>query len=254
MEKLLFSEDDDFLYYDENESPLKDDWNNYKYSSNKRQSWAIVNQAKANTEFIALHNKDVERIKGRIVNPFLSPLYHTLSKEREFKKIFLWDNHNIPYVQENEVQFPNLVWETDPENINLITRPYKIDFGRYWSSRAIKKSKFLRKQKYISEELFYGKIVEVTNEFVVVDLLIDMESKSFEKRGFPIEPIKALKLNTVGLILQIEVKVAAGKLCYQFSEADSNKFPAIEKSDFFNRITETSLFKSLQDKANESNF
>ncbi|GAB3879683.1 hypothetical protein GCM10028824_43540 [Hymenobacter segetis] len=92
-------------------------------------------------------------------------------------------------------------------------------------------------------ESFYGQIIEVKKQSVLVDCLVNEEEKKFQRRRFDLEPLEGAVTLEEGGYMFIRVITKPGSKVFEFSNTKSDKLATLfSKEGYFDDVDE-SIFK-----------
>lgn len=101
-----------------------------------------------------------------------------------------------------------------------------------------------RHKENFKEETIYANIIEINNDFYIMNCLIDLKDKIFQKRKFEKSPFQDLSLE-VGDSLKILIETKRGEKKFSFIPDNSlNKFFE-PKRDLFSKFAGTALFPNF---------
>ena len=89
-------------------------------------------------------------------------------------------------------------------------------------------------------------IIEVNNDYVILNCLIDEEKKKFQRRKFDLDPLKGKFDLVVGEGLYIIIETKSGERKTTYIKDDSIKFLFEEPKDRFSRFKGTSVFPDYE--------
>jgi hypothetical protein len=121
-----------------------------------------------------------------------------------------------------------------------------------------KKGMYLTKDGYDIDRLFHeindefsnvmqieeieGQILDIEEDCVIIDCLLDNESRTFQKRRFEILPFKNIKNLSPGSFITIRIITKPGSKLYEFYNNNSKELENIfSKDHFFDGIDENSF-------------
>lgn len=165
---------------------------------------------------------------------------------------FEWIQHIIPHGK----KYILIVWSKDThytdELLHLLKEldaPYpfmvqnkiKSDYQTAQNEYNIKKlldelDIVLQKEIEISNNIYYGQIVSIEEDSILINCLIDNDSKTFEVRRFDIEIFKKYTPIELGKFIEIKVKTTPGNREFEFSEIHKDLSEIFIKSDDFEDI------------------
>lgn len=99
----------------------------------------------------------------------------------------------------------------------------------------------LQKEIQISNKIYLGKIVLIEEDSVLINCLIDDESKTFELRRFDIDIFKKYIHIDVGKFIEIKVKTTPWKREFEFNEISKDLSELFIKSDDFEDLGDVSF-------------
>jgi hypothetical protein len=94
----------------------------------------------------------------------------------------------------------------------------------------------LQKEIQISNEIYFGQIVSIEEDSLLINCLIHEESKTFELRRFDIDIFKKYIPIETGRFIEIKVKTTPGKREFEFNEIYKDLSEIFIKSDDFEDI------------------
>ena len=99
----------------------------------------------------------------------------------------------------------------------------------------------LEKEIQISYEIYFGQIVLIEEDSVLINCLIDQESKTFEIRRFDIEIFKNCIPLEIGKFIEIKITTTPGNREFEFTEIYQNLSDLFIKSDDFEDLGDVSF-------------
>lgn len=99
----------------------------------------------------------------------------------------------------------------------------------------------LQKEIQISNEVYYGQIVSIEEDSVLINCLIDNDSKTFELRRFDINIFKKYISIELGRFIEIKVKTTPGNREFEFNEIHKDLSEIFIKSDDFEDLGDVSF-------------
>lgn len=86
-----------------------------------------------------------------------------------------------------------------------------------------------------------GQILDLQDDCVIIDCLLDHDSKTFQKRRFEILPFKNIKNLNTGNFITIRIITKPGSKLYEFYNNSKNLKNLFSKEDLFDGIDENSF-------------
>lgn len=99
----------------------------------------------------------------------------------------------------------------------------------------------LQKEIPISDKIYLGQIVEIEEASVLINCLIDKDSKTFELRRFDLEIFEKYIDIEVGNFIEIKVKTTPGNREFEFNEIYKDLSEIFIKSDDFEDLGDVSF-------------
>ena len=93
----------------------------------------------------------------------------------------------------------------------------------------------------ISDKIYLGQIVAIEEVSVLINCLIDKDSKTFELRRFDLEIFKKYIDIELGNFIEIKVKTTPGNREFEFNEIYKDLSEIFIKSDDFEDIGDVSF-------------
>lgn len=168
-----------------------------------------------------------------------------------------WIQHIIPHgkkyiliVWSKDTHFTDellkILKELDAPYPFMVQSKLKSDYQTAQNEYNIKKlldelDILLQKEIQISNEIYFGQIVSIEDESILINCLIDDESSTFELRRFDIDIFKKCITIEIGRFIEIKVKTTPGNREFEFNEINKDLSEIFIKSDDFEDIGDVSF-------------
>lgn len=155
--------------------------------------------------------------------------------------LVVWSNDGhrteelIEVMKATDTPMPYLV-ETSPKG------KYQNGQNEYDIKRLLEdlNNEFIGKYNITSQE-FYGQIIEIEKNNVLINCLINVEPAVFEVRRFDIKPFQGLLTPEKGMFLTIKITNKPGSKIFDFSVESNDLSELFKKSDDFEDIEDVSF-------------
>jgi hypothetical protein len=123
----------------------------------------------------------------------------------------------------------------------------------YWktseSNKVIKDS-----IQWATVKALWGKIMEVTQNKVIVKCLVDVDNKVFQIRKFDITPFQGTVNLKINQYIEIKIYTRSGERKFTYRNANSEKLHQLfEPVNYFEGVENSSFFKPTNNSQNEGN-
>ncbi|TAE19151.1 MAG: hypothetical protein EAZ95_02505 [Bacteroidetes bacterium] len=160
--------------------------------------------------------------------------------------------HSYPFKKKEEFEVITSKKEQD-SYIKSSKAPYTSILDEYGGIRP-EYEKHPKIAKYKSADVIFGKILEVTEDKVLVKCLINEEDRTFQMRKFDIEPFEGAVTLEVNQFVEITIQTGVGERRFTYKNASRKDLPTIfERKNYLEGLENSAFFTAISSSKDENN-